>query len=89
MDKNNAAELWNQPGTGVYPIAGFTYVMVYKDLSFLKEQAKASALAEFLDWASHDGQKLAPDLNYCAAERWRARARCKIPRNADVVGFAD
>lgn len=64
MDKNLAAPLWNQPGKGAYPIAGFVYVMLYKDLSFLQDPSKAKALAAFLSWATHDGQKLATELDY-------------------------
>jgi phosphate transport system substrate-binding protein len=50
------------PGEGSYPICGFTYLLVYQDLSYLKDPAQAQALARFIDWAEHDGQGLAaPD----------------------------
>ena len=64
MNKNLAASLWDQPGKGVYPIAGFTYVMVYSDLSFLKDESRGRALADFLLWATTDGQALAGKLDY-------------------------
>jgi phosphate transport system substrate-binding protein len=64
MDKNNAAPLWNQPGEQTYPIAGFTYVFVRKDLSVLQDKDKAEALANFLLWATHPGQELATQLDY-------------------------
>lgn len=64
MDKNNAAPLWNQPGEEVYPVAGFTYVFVRKDLSVLQDKSKAEALANFLMWATHSGQGLATQLDY-------------------------
>ena len=64
MDANNAVALWNQPGPEVYPIAGLVYVFVRHDLSYLKDDAKAKALASFLAWAIHDGQKMASGLDY-------------------------
>jgi phosphate transport system substrate-binding protein len=59
-----AANIWDQPGEKAYPIASFTYIIVYKDLGYLKDENKAKALAEFLRWATTDGQKLAGDLDY-------------------------
>jgi phosphate transport system substrate-binding protein len=56
--------IWNQPGADVYPIAAFSYVLVYKDLGYLKDPAKAKALVEFLSWAVADGQKYAAELTY-------------------------
>lgn len=59
-----ATPLWNQPGKEVYPIAAFTYIIVYKDLKNLKSKEQAEALVGFLAWANGDGQKLAGDLHY-------------------------
>ena len=48
-----------------YPIAGTTWLIVYKDLSkVLKSQDRANALVDFLWWAIHDGQKDAAPLDY-------------------------
>jgi phosphate transport system substrate-binding protein len=59
-----AADLWNQPGEKAYPIASFTYLIVYKDLRNVPERASAQALVSFLWWAVHDGQKSATELGY-------------------------
>jgi phosphate transport system substrate-binding protein len=59
-----AADIWNQPGTEAYPIASFTYLIVYKDLANVKTAEQAKALAEFLWWATHDGQTLAAGMDY-------------------------
>jgi phosphate transport system substrate-binding protein len=48
-------------GKGAYPISSFTYVLVYKDQT---DPAKGKAIANFLWWAIHDGQKLAGPLDY-------------------------
>ena len=58
------ANIWNQPGDQAYPISSFTYLIVYKDLNNVKSQEQAKALAEFLWWATHGGEKLAADLDY-------------------------
>jgi phosphate transport system substrate-binding protein len=48
-----------------YPIAGTTWIIVYKDLSkVLKTQDRANALVDFLWWAIHDGQADAAPLFY-------------------------
>jgi phosphate transport system substrate-binding protein len=49
------------PGANVYPIAGFTYLLVPQTQA---EEAKGKALAEFVWWAIHDGEKYAPQLLY-------------------------
>ena len=61
-----AVDIWNQPGEQAYPIAAFTYIITYKDLSTIPNfsQAQAKALAEFLMWATHQGQKFAADMDY-------------------------
>ncbi|MGE3465832.1 MAG: phosphate ABC transporter substrate-binding protein PstS [Pyrinomonadaceae bacterium] len=54
-------EFTNASGPKAYPITGIVYVLVYKDQ---KDGAKGKALADFLWWAIHDGEKFAPDLHY-------------------------
>lgn len=64
MGKTLAVDIWNQSGADAYPIAAFTYIIVYKDLGYLKDQAKAKALVEFLKWATTDGQQFAGEMDY-------------------------
>jgi phosphate transport system substrate-binding protein len=44
-----------------YPIAGFTWILVYQNLT---DRPKAQTLAAMLRWALTDGQALAPELEY-------------------------
>lgn len=44
-----------------YPIAGYTYLLVYADA---KDATKGEAIAKYLWWALHDGQKFAETLDY-------------------------
>lgn len=53
----------NAPGKYSYPIAGFTYLLVYKDLSDMPVQ-KREALFSFLDWILGKGQQEASKLHY-------------------------
>ncbi|HLL91248.1 MAG TPA: phosphate ABC transporter substrate-binding protein PstS, partial [Tepidisphaeraceae bacterium] len=65
MEKSLAVDIWNQPGDEAYPIAAFTYILVYKDLGYLKDENKAKALVSFLKWATTgEGQQVAATLDY-------------------------
>jgi len=61
MPDDFRVSLTNPPGDEAYPVASFTWLLVYKDQS---NEAKGRALAKFLWWMSHDGQKYADDLLY-------------------------
>ncbi len=55
------------PGATSYPIATFTYLLVYKELNTLGSSetlARAQALVNFLWWTVHGGQTYAPALAY-------------------------
>jgi phosphate transport system substrate-binding protein len=58
------ANIWDQPGENAYPISSFTYLIVYQDLDNIKTREQAQVLVDFLWWATHDGEKLAPELDY-------------------------
>jgi phosphate transport system substrate-binding protein len=62
----NKVSLLNAPGPNSYPVAGFTYMLLYKDLSTNPriDQTKAKALVDFISWAVTDGQKASPKLGY-------------------------
>jgi len=54
------------PGKDAYPIAAFTYILVYEQAS---DAGKAKALARFLWWAVHEGQALGAPLSYAPLPR--------------------
>jgi phosphate transport system substrate-binding protein len=57
--------LLNAPGNSSYPIASFTYLLVYQNLATnINDINKAKALVAFINWAITDGQKFAPSLGY-------------------------
>jgi len=54
-------QITDTEGTGVYPIASYTYILVYKDQP---DSGKGKALVDFLWWALHDGEKFGPEMHY-------------------------
>ena len=56
----------NAQGPQSYPIATYTYLLVYRDMSANPGTtlAKAQAIAHFFWWAIHDGQQYSPGLDY-------------------------
>ena len=61
LAKNVRTPIVNSPAASAYPISGLTFLLIYQDQ---KDPAKAKALAEFIDWAIHDGQRVAEGLDY-------------------------
>jgi phosphate transport system substrate-binding protein len=61
MPADYRISLVNQPGKDAYPIAGFTWLLVYQHP---KDAAKGRKLVEFLNWELHQGQKMAAPLLY-------------------------
>jgi phosphate transport system substrate-binding protein len=59
-----AVNIRDQRGDDVYPISSFTYIVVYKDLNYLHDPAKAEALYDFLRWSTTRVEAIAPQLNY-------------------------
>jgi phosphate transport system substrate-binding protein len=51
----------NSPSAAAYPICGFTYLLVYRDM---KDPVRGKALGAFLKWAMGEGQSLAAPLYY-------------------------
>jgi phosphate transport system substrate-binding protein len=57
--------LLDPPGADSYPIASFSYLLLYKELSTnIDSIEKAQALAQFINWAITDGQQFASPLHY-------------------------
>lgn len=55
------ASVTNATGADAYPISAYTYLLVFEDLV---DPAKGPALADFIWWAIHDGQKECEPLGY-------------------------
>jgi ABC-type phosphate transport system substrate-binding protein len=59
-------KLLNTAAGDAYPIVTFSYIIVYKELNVIPDmtQEKATALVQFLWYIIHDGQEIAPELEY-------------------------
>jgi phosphate transport system substrate-binding protein len=51
----------NEPGTGSYPITGYSWVIVYQKQS---DADKGKAIASLLWWMTHDGQQYSAPQHY-------------------------
>lgn len=51
----------NAPGAGAYPIASFTWLLVYRNQT---DATKAKKLKDFLHWYLHSGEGTAASLDY-------------------------
>ncbi len=60
MPKDFRVSITNAAGEKAYPIATFTWLLVYEK----NEPAKAKILKGFLEWMLKDGQPMAPALGY-------------------------
>jgi phosphate transport system substrate-binding protein len=61
MPPDYRVSITNAAGKDSWPIASFTYLLVHKDQ---QDPKKGEALIRFLWWATHEGQKDAPALDY-------------------------
>jgi phosphate transport system substrate-binding protein len=61
MPSDLRAIITDSDGKNAYPISGFTWLLVYKNM---KNEAKAKALVKFLKWAMEKGESYASDLYY-------------------------
>lgn len=61
MPADFRVSLVNPDGADAYPIAGLTWILVYKNQP---DKVKGKKIVEFLHWAVRDGQKYSADLLY-------------------------
>lgn len=61
MPADYRISLVNQPGKDAYPVAGFTWLLVYEQQ---KDALKGKKIVEFLKWSMTKGQKMAAPMLY-------------------------
>jgi len=62
MPDDTRVSLTNTEAPNGYPISSFTWLVLYKNMSF--DENKAKTLIEMVDWMIHDGRKYAEALHY-------------------------
>ncbi len=66
-DSWETVSMTNAPGADSYPIASFSYLLLYTELSTspqISSMEKAREVVNFVKWAVTDGQEFADDLHY-------------------------
>ena len=63
MPPDFRVSITNAPGADAYPIASFTWLLLYEDP---QDKAHAAVMKDFVRWALTDGQKMAPELGYAS-----------------------
>ena len=61
MPEDFRVSLVNPDNPEAYPIASFTWLLIYKDMP---DAVKGKAIVDFIKWAIHDGQQYTKDLLY-------------------------
>jgi phosphate transport system substrate-binding protein len=70
-----------------YPIAGFTWVLIYKEQNYNgRSAAKAKELLKLLWWNIHDGQKFCEPLNYSPLSKEAVKVAEKLLKSATYGG---
>jgi phosphate transport system substrate-binding protein len=61
MPADFRVSITNAPGAGAYPIASFTWILLYENPD---DKAQARVMTDFMKWALTDGQNHARELGY-------------------------
>lgn len=61
MSEDLRVSIVDAAGEAAYPISAFTYILVYEHQ---EDAVKGRAMAQFLWWAVHEGQRFGPPLQY-------------------------
>jgi phosphate transport system substrate-binding protein len=70
-----------------YPIAGFTWVMIYKEQNYnSRSMDRAKILLKLLWWNIHEGQQFAEPLNYSPLSKEALKVAEKILKTATYNG---
>jgi len=83
MPEELFVSLSDAEGEAVYPITSYSYLLVYENA---KDPIKGEALAKYVWWGLHEGQKFSKDLDYApipAKVLAKVEARLKELRSGD------
>ena len=75
--------LSNSDGDAAYPITSYSYLLVYENA---KDAVKGEALAKYIWWGLHDGQKFSKDLDYAPIP---AKVLAKVERRLKELRSGD
>jgi phosphate transport system substrate-binding protein len=61
LPRDFRVSITNAPGTGVYPISSFTWMLLYEKPGDVR---RSRIMVDFMRWALTEGQRFAPALGY-------------------------
>jgi phosphate transport system substrate-binding protein len=82
-------DLTNTDAPEGYPIAGFTWILVYKEQNYAgRQEGKAKAVVNLLWWMTHEGQKYADPLHYAPLSKAAVGKAEKLIKSITYEGKA-
>ena len=81
MPADFRVSLVNPDGADAYPIAGVTWILVYKNQT---DKVKGEKIVKFLHWAITEGQKYSADLLYAPLPESMVK---KIGEKIDQISY--
>ena len=79
LPADGKVSLTNTDAKNGYPIAGFTWLLVYREQNYNNRSQSASAdMMKLIWWMTHDGQKFCADLNYAPLPKSAVKVAEKI-----------
>lgn len=89
LPANAEVSLTNTDNANGYPIASFSWALIYKEQKYSgRSAAKAQALLKLLWWDIHQGQKKCTPLNYAPLSQSAVKVAEKILNSATYEGKA-
>ena len=87
IPEDTRVSLTNTTAEQGYPIAGFTWILVYQDQKYNdRTPAKSKMLIDLLWWMTHEGQKYAEPLHYAPLPSKAMAAAEKILKSINYNG---
>jgi phosphate transport system substrate-binding protein len=89
LPADGKVSLTNTDATNGYPIAGFTWILVYREQNYGgRASAKSSEMMKMIWWMTHEGQKYCTDLNYSPLPKAAVKVAEKIIKSVTFNGRA-
>jgi phosphate transport system substrate-binding protein len=87
LPDNMMVSLTDTDAADGYPVAGFTWVLVYKEQRYgERSEAKAGALTKLVWWMTHEGQKYAEPMQYAPLSKAAVEKAEKLIKSVTYGG---
>ncbi len=87
IPEDGKVSLTNTDAKNGYPIAGFTWVLVYKEQNYGgRDAATATEMMKLIWWMTHEGQQYCAALNYAPLPKAAVKVAEKIIKSVNYNG---